>query len=56
MSETSGLKYAENEVGENSLKKKRSKPDTTYLPDLQRRHMWKKVIANEKTKKDKIVH
>jgi hypothetical protein len=28
----------------------------TYLPDLQCWHMWKKVIANEKTQKDKIIY
>lgn len=28
----------------------------TYLPDLQRWHMWKKVVSNKKTKKDEIIH
>lgn len=28
----------------------------TYLPDLQCWHMWKKVIANKKAQKDKIIN
>ena len=36
--------------------KKSTKLDTKYLSDLQCRHMWKKVISDEKTKEDKIIH
>lgn len=55
MLKTTDSKDADKEV-QPITQKSNSKPHTTYLPDLQCRHMWKKVIANEKTKQDKIVH